>query len=51
MTFFSLGKDFCPCSLMVEVAVWAGWVVVVVREVGVVGWVVGLDEDIGWVKD
>ena len=43
--------DFCPCLLMVVVAVRAGWVVVVVREVGVVGWVVGLDEDIGWVKD
>ena len=25
-------------------------VVVVVREVWVIGWVVGLDEDIGWVK-
>ena len=50
MTFFSLDRDFCPCSLMVVVAVRAGWMVVV-REVGVVGWVVGLDEDIGWVKD
>ena len=36
---------------MVVVAVRAGWVVVVVREVGIVGWVVGLDEDIDWVKD
>ena len=50
MTFLSLGKDFGRCSLMVDVAVWAGWVVVM-KEVGVVGWVVGLDEDIGWVKD
>ena len=33
------------------VAVWAGWVIVVVREVGAVGWVVGLDEDIGSVKN
>ena len=51
VTFFSLRRDFCPCSLMVVVAVRAGWVVVVVREVGGVEWVVGLDEDIGWVKD
>ena len=35
---------------MVVVAVRAGWVVVVVREVWVIRWVVALDEDIGWVK-
>ena len=51
MTFFSLSRDFCTCSLMVVVAVWVGWVVIVVKGLGVVGWVVGLDEDIGCVVD